>query len=445
MGDQNCPLCGEGAKIRNYGRNLTRQVACERCGRYLITEEAEDEVREPHFEQGKRATLSGVTRQQSERGNPITICSSAYVSAPDKIGISIAEMLGTLAPHSIRERIDRALQNLARKSRYPGDRVEVLTERDWPLLFAENGEGLDFTLKHMVESGLLDELAVDQEGGEYALTVKGWGRIEELETKLLPEADGPPASSGAPTTDAEIRQRLLSEFHRIWQGSPRAAAGTIYEVAERLGLPADQCLRNAELLREKGLLECRATEQGFPDAWRISGSGVEWVERSEQEPHRGGEGQAARGSIDHLPSNDEIARLLDRLESETADQLESDVLEFKGWENDLKQNLQQATECAVAFANARGGVIVFGISDKVRGRDRAVSGCTGCDIHRLRQHIYENTKPSLDCQVADIRLGEKSLIVVRVAPCGRPPCGTTGGLFKIRVGKSNEPLDPTAF
>jgi hypothetical protein len=255
----------------------------------LITEEAEDEVREPHFEQGKRATLSGVTRQQSERGNPITICSSAYVSAPDKIGISIAEILGTLAPRSIPERIDRALQNLARKSRYPGDSVTVRGDTDWPLFFSENSDAMGFLIKHMVQSDLLDETVnVDQVGGKYALTVKGWDRTRELKAK---EAGAPPASSDVPMTDAEIRQRLLTEFHRTWQGSPRSAADTIYEVAARLGLPAEQCLRNADLLREKGLLECRPTHQGFPNAWRITGSGVESVERGEQKPHPGDQGQ----------------------------------------------------------------------------------------------------------------------------------------------------------
>lgn len=447
MADQKCPLCGKTAEtdLADSDRRITG-VACRTCGRYYFTMPAELEIESPDLKQHDKAMLSGVTRERSERDSPITLCSSDYKPEGEPVGVGIAEVLNSMVPRSIPERIDRALLNLAHKTGHLGVRVRVNESDDWPLFFAENSCAMGLTLKHMVESGLLDQVVHwDQGGGEYALTVEGWGRIEELEAKLLPEAGGPTASSDVPATDAEIRQRLLSEFHRMWQGSPRSAVDTIYEVAGRLGLPAEQCLRNAKLLREKGLLECRPTHQGFPDVWSISGNGVEWVERGEQKPQVGDEGQAARGSMDHLPSDDEIARLLDRLESETADQLESDVIEFKRWEDDLKQNLQQATECAVAFANARGGVIVFGISDKIRGRDLALSGCTGCDMHRLRQHIYENTKPSLDCQIADMRLGEKSLIVVRVPPCSRPPCGTAGGLFKIRVGKSNEPLDPTAF
>jgi hypothetical protein len=406
---------------------------------------AQLEMESPDLKQHDRAMLSGVTREHSEQDNPITLCSSDYEPNGDRVGFGIAEAVNTMVPSSIPAQIDRALLNLAH-NRQLGARVRLDESKDWPLFFVDDSHAMNLILKHMVNSGLLDQVVHwEQGGGEYALTVEGWGRTEELRAKLLRSAGDLPASSDMLAADPEIRQRLLSEFHRMWQGSPRSAVDTIYEVAGRLGLPAEQCLRNAELLREKGLLECRPTRQGFPDVWRTTASGVEWVERGEQKPQEGDEGQAARGSMDHLPSDDEIARLLDRLESETADQLESDVLEFKRWENDLKQNLQQATECAVAFANARGGVIVFGISDKIRGRDLALSGCTGCDTHRLRQHIYENTRPSVDCQIADMRLGEKSLIVVRVPPCSRPPCGTAGGLFKVRVGKSNEPLDPTAF
>jgi hypothetical protein len=183
MADQNCPLCGEGAQVLDYGRNLTNQLACERCGKYWITEEAEDEVRHPHFEQGKRAMLSGVTREQSEQGNPITVCSSTYVSSPDKIGIGIAEILDRWAPRSARERIDRGLQNLARKSGHLGGFVRLEYDKDWPLLFAENRDALHFTIEHMIQSGLIAEFfPPDQCGGEYALTVKGWDRIEELDS-----------------------------------------------------------------------------------------------------------------------------------------------------------------------------------------------------------------------------------------------------------------------
>jgi hypothetical protein len=123
--------------------------------------------------------LSTLTREASEQGSPITICSSEYKAEEGKEGIGIADLLA-LFPRSIPERIDRALENLARKTRHFGDPVRVTDGKDWPLLFAENADALRFTLKHMVQSGLIAEAYSDQGGGEYALTVKGWERIEEL-------------------------------------------------------------------------------------------------------------------------------------------------------------------------------------------------------------------------------------------------------------------------
>jgi len=180
MPDEQCPLCGKHAQRRDQGRNQVTQVACERCRDYRITEEAADEVTHPDFEESKRAMLSALTREASEQGRIITICSSEYKAEEGKEGIAIADLLA-LFPRSIPERIDRALQNLERKSSHFGAPIRVDDSKDWPLFFAENGDALRFTIEHMVQSGLIQEaFPPDQGGGEYALTVKGCDRIEEL-------------------------------------------------------------------------------------------------------------------------------------------------------------------------------------------------------------------------------------------------------------------------
>ncbi len=181
-----CPLCGKDAKSLGrhpqYSRKLIREIACERCGSYFVTVEAEDELkalsRSPH----KTAMLSGVTRERSERDSPITICSSSYdPQGKEPVGLRVNEILETAVPRSIPERMDRGLLNLARKSRHLGDPVDITADRDCPLLFAENAEALHATLKHMVQLGLLDEaVSFDQGGGKYTLTVKGWARIDEM-------------------------------------------------------------------------------------------------------------------------------------------------------------------------------------------------------------------------------------------------------------------------
>lgn len=66
--------------------------------------------------------------------------------------------------------------------------MNVTPAADCPLLFAEDKNVLEFMLKHMIQSGFLDQLASFQHGGgKYALSVKGWERAEELE-RLQPRS-----------------------------------------------------------------------------------------------------------------------------------------------------------------------------------------------------------------------------------------------------------------
>jgi len=183
-----CQLCGQGARVLDYGesrargREAIRGIRCDRCGEYYITPQAELELQYYSGDPGDKAMLSGVTRERSEQDSLITICSSSYKpSGEEPVGFRIDEVLGALVPRSIPERIDRGLLNLARKSRHPGDPVFVSAEHDWPLLFAEHPETLRFMLNHMVQSGFLDQVTgFDQGGGSYRLTVRGWERIEQL-------------------------------------------------------------------------------------------------------------------------------------------------------------------------------------------------------------------------------------------------------------------------
>lgn len=67
-----------------------------------------------------------------------------------------------------------------------------------------------------------------------------------------------------------------------------------------------------------------------------------------------------------ISSNDEILTLLERLDWQVADDLESDVLEFKPWLTDIKENMTIALEMTVCLANHAGGVVIFGVKDRTR-------------------------------------------------------------------------------
>ncbi|MCX6376119.1 MAG: ATP-binding protein, partial [Armatimonadetes bacterium] len=73
-----------------------------------------------------------------------------------------------------------------------------------------------------------------------------------------------------------------------------------------------------------------------------------------------------------VPTDTDIQRLLDELDSgKVADDLESQWLDFKPW-HEAKRDMRVACEYAVCFANADGGVVVFGVDDKDAGRIKAI-------------------------------------------------------------------------
>ena len=145
-----------------------------------------------------------------------------------------------------------------------------------------------------------------------------------------------------------------------------------------------------------------------------------------------------------LPSREEILALLDQLDQSPADALESDQLDFKRWQ-DPRTSMSEAIAAAVCFANADGGVLVFGVKDRVIGRHRAITGCTGYDLDTWQRAIYDGTRPNLTVEVEELPIPEGNLLLVRVPRGPAPPYGTAAGLYQIRVGKSCLPYSPEAF
>lgn len=147
-----------------------------------------------------------------------------------------------------------------------------------------------------------------------------------------------------------------------------------------------------------------------------------------------------------IPTNSEILALLDRLDREIADDLESHWLDFKPW-NNPKDDMRLALEYAVCFANAEGGVVVFGVADKVRGRAVAIHGAKGYDLDVWRRGIYDGTRPNITAEVEELEVPEGTgrLLLVRVPAVPGQVHGTVQGLYKQRVGKNCMPMDAQAF
>lgn len=126
-----------------------------------------------------------------------------------------------------------------------------------------------------------------------------------------------------------------------------------------------------------------------------------------------------------IPSNPEILALLDRLQTDVADALESQWLDFKPW-TDAKAEMKGAVEYAACFANAEGGVVVFGVADRTRGRAAAIHGAKGYDLDVWRRGIFDGTRPNLAVTVEELSVpeGTGKILVVRIPQGATPPYGT---------------------
>ena len=122
----------------------------------------------------------------------------------------------------------------------------------------------------------------------------------------------------------------------------------------------------------------------------------------------------------------------------TGDECETSSLDFKQDANGSNPLEVVITRAAICFANAAGGSIVIGVSDKARGQ-AALLG-TLVDADALRQRVLELSKPPLMTEV-EVRSYPTRLLVVRVQS-GSTVYANTQGQSWQRVGKNCIPLQP---
>lgn len=144
---------------------------------------------------------------------------------------------------------------------------------------------------------------------------------------------------------------------------------------------------------------------------------------------------------------DDVAAILNRLDGETADEIESQTIEFKSWSGrpqSTKDQIRAVRESVVAFANASGGTLILGVADHKRTRAEAIHGVGDLDIDRLRINIHDGTLPHILVYPEAFDEPEGRVVALRVLP-GIPPHTTSEGIGKIRVGNVSKPITGHGF
>lgn len=157
-----CPLCDQPVDHHSWATDLSFMVnvICKRCGRFSISEEAQDFL---NRKKEGRHLLSYVCRTWEEEGIP-------------KILTTTMPLFLRKAPRlSVTEQLDRLLQEVAKTSNELGSRSTFNVNNDYPLVVAKSPEEALFLLNSLQERG-----DVTNNGTTSAkVSVAGWQRLEE--------------------------------------------------------------------------------------------------------------------------------------------------------------------------------------------------------------------------------------------------------------------------
>ena len=117
---------------------------------------------------------------------------------------------------------------------------------------------------------------------------------------------------------------------------------------------------------------------------------------------------------------------------------ESTTVEFKSWvkAKNMKERISLAVDELIAFANAVGGVLYFGVED-----NGEVTGCTNYDCQNIMEAIYDKTRPGLFTEIEVIKYNNFDVLAIKVASDGTTYATTDGRCLK-RLGKNSKPYYP---
>ena len=201
---RSCPICKLAAqdveREFDYGERVT--INCARCHRFTITRTAGNIAKRRDL--GPK--LSAWVRNRNEQGADIPEINS---NSLDDIGEGLPD-------YSPREKQIILLQNLERKSRYPGDAVQVIPEFDIPLAWASAKEEFLYYLDSLIERNLVrrtDEKTrtLDDISVSVAITADGWDYLEEFSRRIEERSQ------------AFVAMSFSDDMRSVWQNAIKPA------------------------------------------------------------------------------------------------------------------------------------------------------------------------------------------------------------------------------
>lgn len=210
-----CPICKLNDKkiIRNKLGILKLRVQCPRCKEFFILDSVAFDEPDSRFGPKVSAWIRNHNEQSSE--------------VPQITTETLKDLQTILPKYSPREKQIILLQNIERKTEYPGKYVQIDPEYDIPLAWASTQEEFLYYIESLIERGLLRNLGKSglpfrqSDSGEpiyerpsafsVAISADGWDYLEKQERHI------------AERTQAFVAMSFSEDLKPIWEGPIRNA------------------------------------------------------------------------------------------------------------------------------------------------------------------------------------------------------------------------------
>ena len=178
-----CSICNGSEFKKELTRSDIYHIECSTCGEYSITWEANEQLQKSSYKKDC-PKISACLRQRTVRGlKSVTIFRNKEIAADKSvIAVTIEDLIREF-PATIADRVDNAIINLSKMSRFTGDSFEI-TSSDYPLFYTDstNIKSMEFMIEQVYQEGYIFNTSFETKPPlAIAITAKGWNRVSELE------------------------------------------------------------------------------------------------------------------------------------------------------------------------------------------------------------------------------------------------------------------------
>jgi hypothetical protein len=198
---QTCPVCNlNDDQIVHKGSGLlARRIECPRCKEFIILDLIEFTAPDLFF--GPK--LSAWIRDRNER----------HAEVPKLTTATLEDLKKGLRNYGPREKQIILLQNIERKTAYPGKSVEIIPKYDIPLAWASSEEEFHYYINSLIERGFLKKRGHAGPITRFSdmlfsviITADGWDYLEQHERRIEER------------TQAFVAMSFKDDLKAIWKG-----------------------------------------------------------------------------------------------------------------------------------------------------------------------------------------------------------------------------------